>query len=75
MEEIVVTLFIGVRGFADRVDVSKVSDFAKGWLDFIKSSHKAAVIDAIVKEKYTITKDIEATMLKLAEEYTTSFNA
>jgi len=75
MEEIVVTLFVGVKGFADRVEVSKVSDFAKGWLAFIKSSHKAAVIDTIVKDKYTISKDTEATMLKLAEEYTVSFNA
>jgi F-type H+-transporting ATPase subunit alpha len=74
MEEIVVTLFVGVKGFADKVDVAKVSAFAKGWLSFIKTSHKAAVIDAMVKENYTITKEIEATMLKLADEYTTSFN-
>merc|ERR1712169_153601 len=38
MEEIVVTLFIGVR-FADRVEVSKVSSSAASWLDFIKASH------------------------------------
>ena len=75
MEEIVVTLFVGVKGFADKVDVSKVSDFAKAWLAFIMTSHKATVIDAIVKENYTITKDIEAHMLKLADEFTTSYNA
>ena len=45
------------------------------WLNFIKTSHKAAVIDAIISQKYTITKEIEATMLKLADEFTTSFNA
>jgi len=73
MEEIVVTLFIGVRGFADRVEVSKVSAFAAAWLEFIKSSHKAAVIDAIVSSKYTITKDIEENMLKLAESFTSSY--
>jgi len=75
MEEIVVTLFIGVKGFADRVDVAKVSDFSRAWLDFIKTSHKGTVIDAIVKEKFTITKEIEAHMLKLADEFTTSFTA
>jgi F-type H+-transporting ATPase subunit alpha len=75
MEEIVVTLFIGVKGFADRVDVAKVSDFAKAWLEFIKTSHKSAVIDAIIKEKFTITKDIESHMLKLAEEFTASYTA
>jgi F-type H+-transporting ATPase subunit alpha len=75
MEEIVVTLFVGVKGFADKIEVSKVSQFAKSWLDFIKASHKSAVIDAIVKENYTITKEIEANMLKLAEQFTSSFNA
>jgi F-type H+-transporting ATPase subunit alpha len=75
MEEIVVTLFVGVKGFADKVDVAKVLDFSKAWLNFIKTSHKAAVIDAIIKENYTITKEIEATMLKLADEFTTTYNA
>jgi len=75
MEEIVVTLFVGVRGFADKVEVSKVSDFAKSWLAHIKASHKAEVIDAIVKENYTLTKDIEATMMKLAGDFTTTYNS
>jgi hypothetical protein len=44
-------------------------------LEFVKTSHKAAVLDAIIKEKYTITKDIETTMLKLADEFTTTYTA
>jgi len=75
MEEIVVTLFVGVKGFADKVDVSKVSSFAKAWLSFIQTNHKATVIDAIVKEKFTITKEIEATMMKLAGDFTTTYVA
>ena len=73
MEEIVVTLFVGVKGFADRVEVSKVSEFSKAWLEFVMVSHKAVVIDAIIKENYTITKDIEATMMKLADDFTTHY--
>merc|ERR1711898_79315 len=34
MEDIVVTLFIGVRGYADSIDVAKVSTFASDWLEF-----------------------------------------
>lgn len=75
MEDIVVTLFVGVKGFADRVEVAKVSAFAKAWLEHVKSSHKGTIIDAIIKEKYTITKDIEAHMLKVADEFTTTFTA
>jgi F-type H+-transporting ATPase subunit alpha len=75
MEEIVVTLFVGVKGFADKVDVAKVSDFSKAWLAHIMTSHKAAVIDAIVKENYTITKEIEDKMMALAEDFTNSYIA
>jgi len=74
MEDIVVTLFVGVKGFADRVDVAKVNAYSAAWLDFIKTSHKAAVIDAIVKENYNLTKEIEEKMMKLAEEFTSSYN-
>jgi len=75
MEDIVVTLFVGVKGYADRVEVSKVSDFAKSWLEHVKSSHKKEVIDAIVGAKYTITPEIEAHMKKLAEDFTTAYTA
>merc|ERR1719197_673393 len=75
MEEIVVTLFVGVKGFADRVDVAKVSAFSTAWLEFIKTSHKAAIIDTIVKEGYTLSKGVEDKMMALAEEFTTSYTA
>jgi F-type H+-transporting ATPase subunit alpha len=75
MEEIVVALFVGVKGFADRVEVSKVSDFAKAWLEHIMTSHKSDIVDAMVKENYTITKPIEDKMMQLAEDFTTAYTA
>mmetsp|Transcript_34444 Transcript_34444/g.71069 ORF Transcript_34444/g.71069 Transcript_34444/m.71069 type:complete len:549 (+) Transcript_34444:53-1699(+) len=75
MEDIVVTLFVGVKGFADRVDVDKTSEFANAWLEHIKSSHKAAVIDAIIAADHAITPEIETKMLALAEDFTNTFNA
>jgi len=75
MEEIVVTLFIGVRGFADRVEVNKVSDFAKSWLAHIKGSHKKEVIDAMIAANYELTPAIQEYMMKTAEAFTASFTA
>jgi proton translocating ATP synthase F1 alpha subunit len=75
MEEIVVTLFVGVKGFADRVDVNKVSEFAASWLEHVKSSHKASIIDAIIGANMSITPEIEAKMMAAAEAYTASFTA
>lgn len=75
MEDIVVQLFVGVKGFADRVDVAKVQDFADSWLKFIKTSHKSDVVDALVNAGYVLTPEIEGKMMKLAEDFTTSYNA
>jgi F-type H+-transporting ATPase subunit alpha len=75
MEEIVVALFVGVKGFADRVDVAKVSDFATSWLDHVKTSHKAATIDALIAANYVLTPEIEKKMMDLAEDFTTSYTA
>merc|ERR1711871_1175494 len=75
MEDIVVSLFVGVKGFADRVDVAKVQDFAAAWLNFAKTSHKADTTDAIVAAGYVLTPEIESKMMALAEEFTTSYNA
>jgi hypothetical protein len=57
------------------VEVSKVSDFAKSWLEHVKASHKKEVIDAIIGAKYTITPEIETHMKKLAEDFTVAYNA
>jgi len=75
MEDIVVTLFVGVKGYADRVEVSKVSDFARSWLEHVKTSHKKTVTEAIIGAKYTITPEIETHMKKLAEDFTTAYIA
>lgn len=73
MEDIVVTLFIGVRGHADTIDVAKVSTFASDWLEYIKTSHKG-VIDGMIAADYTITPEIDAQMTKLAEEFAASYS-
>jgi len=75
MEDIVVSLFVGVKGFADKVDVAKVQDFAAAWLNFAKTSHKADTTDAIVAAGYVLTPEIETKMMALAEEFTSSYNA
>jgi len=75
MEDIVVTLFVGVKGFCDRVDVSKVQDFAAAWLNFAKTSHKAATTDAIVAAGYQLTPEVEKKMMELAEEFTAGYTA
>jgi F-type H+-transporting ATPase subunit alpha len=75
MEDIAVTLFVGVKGFADRVDVNQVGDFANAWLTHVKNSHASTVTEAIVAAGYNITPEIEAKMMTLAEEFTAGYTA
>jgi F-type H+-transporting ATPase subunit alpha len=74
MEEIIITLFVGVRGFADKIEVSKVLGFSNAWLKHIMSSHKD-VVDSLIKEKLTLTKEIDAKLLKLADDFSMSYSA
>ncbi|CAM9691983.1 unnamed protein product [Choristocarpus tenellus] len=43
VEEQVVILFAGVKGYIDRIDVNKVTAFEKAWLNHIKTSHKVCL--------------------------------
>merc|ERR1712139_737486 len=39
VEEQIVVLFAGVKGFADRIEVSKVGDYTNAWLKFLQTNH------------------------------------
>jgi len=51
MEEIIVSLFVGVKGFCDRIDVAKCAAFSQAWLKFIMTSHPE-IIKEMIAEKY-----------------------
>merc|ERR1719197_1748593 len=72
MEDIIVTIFVGVKGFSDRIEVSKVQGFAAAWLNFVKTSH-ADVIKDITSNNFTITDANEKKMMDLAESFTSSY--
>jgi len=75
VEEQVIVLFAGVRGFLDRIDVSQVGEFEKAWLNYIKTSHKEATMGAIIANKMTITKEIDALLTKLCDDFSKNFAA
>ena len=73
MEEIIIALFVGVRGFADRIEVSKVQAFAEAWLSFVKTSHPG-LIKELKDSKLELTKELDGKMMELAESFTSSYN-
>jgi F-type H+-transporting ATPase subunit alpha len=75
VEEIVVILFAGVRGFVDKVEVSRVTAFEKAWLNHIRTNHKDDVLEAIKAAKYTLTPELNTKLMKICGEFTASFTA
>jgi F-type H+-transporting ATPase subunit alpha len=73
MEDIIISLFVGVRGFADRIEVSQVLKYSEAWLKFVQSSHPD-VIKSLKDAKYALTPEIDAKMMELAESFTSSYN-
>jgi len=73
VEEMIVVLFAGVRGYVDKVDVAAVQAYEKAWLAHVKTSH-SDIFTAIKADKMTITKETEAKLANLCDEFTNSFS-
>jgi F-type H+-transporting ATPase subunit alpha len=67
VEEQIVVIFAGVRGFLDRIEVSTIRRFESAWLNFIKAEHKE-ILDQIRSEK-TLTKGLEKELSILCDKF------
>jgi len=73
VEEQVMILFAGVRGFIDRIDVSSVTAFEKAWLAHCKNNHYDATLGAIKNNKFTISPEMDKKFSELCDEFTSAF--
>merc|ERR1712078_180346 len=68
-EEVVASLFIGVKGYCDRIDVEHVQAFEEAFLVHMKGAH-AGVLKEIVDSGYALTEDVEKKLHDIAEDFT-----
>merc|ERR1712106_252936 len=71
-EEVVASLFIGVKGFCDRIPVENICDFEHAWLTHMKSAH-SGVLKSIVDSGFKMTDEISANMTECAEDFTSAY--
>jgi proton translocating ATP synthase F1 alpha subunit len=71
VEEQVITIFAGVKGYLDKIEVNVIRSFEEAWLNFIKVNHKN-ILESIRKEK-ALSKENESLLHKLCLEFTESF--
>jgi F-type H+-transporting ATPase subunit alpha len=73
VEEQVISLFAGTRGYLDRIEVNKVGEFERRLLSEIKAQKPEIV--ASIRDKKEITKDNEASLVAFLDGFAKSFAA
>merc|ERR1712050_729888 len=71
-EEVVAALFIGVKGYCDRIDVKHVQDFESAFLAHMKGAH-SKVLQDIIDSGYKLEKATEDTLHEIAEAFTSGY--
>jgi len=67
VEQQVVVLFAGVRGYLDKLDTKKIAEFEMKWRDFVITS-KSSVLTTI-KTEGQVSKDTEAALATAMDEF------
>lgn len=71
VEDQIISIFAGVRGYLDDIDVTKVGAFEKGLIEFVRSNY-ADLAKNIVDEK-VISEENEKKLGEIIKEFKTSF--
>ena len=71
MDEQVVSIFSGVRGYLDRIETSQIGDFEKQLLTEMHAKHQD-LLDTILKEE-KLSDETEAKLKDILESFTTTF--
>jgi len=73
MEEQVIIIYAGVRGFLDKIELSQIKNFETAWIKHVKSAHADVLTE--LKEKGAISDALESKLSKLCSEFTSNFAA
>jgi len=71
VEDQVVIIYLGVRGFLDKIEVENISIFEQNWLSFIKANHSHILSEINIQK--SLSKELEANLNKLASQFTQTY--
>jgi F-type H+-transporting ATPase subunit alpha len=71
VEEQVVTVFAGVRGYTDKIEIGRVTEFEARFLNEIRS--KGADILKTIREEKALSEETEAKLTKFLDEFAKTF--
>jgi len=67
IEEQVAVIYCGVRGFLDKMDPSKITDFEKRFLEHVKATQKP-LLEQIAKDGH-LSQDSDKALNKVVQEF------
>nr|YP_010394476.1 ATP synthase F0 subunit 1 [Phytophthora pinifolia]DAZ88523.1 TPA_asm: ATP synthase F0 subunit 1 [Phytophthora pinifolia] len=71
VENQIVIIYLGVRGFLDKIAVDKISIFETNWLNFIKNNHSEILEEILIQKE--ISKELDKKLNMLATDFTNNF--
>jgi len=72
IEEQVAVIYCGVRGFLDKIDPSKITDFEKKFLDHVLTTQRP-LLDAIAKDGH-LSQDSDAKLNAVVKEFMATYS-
>lgn len=71
IEDQIVIIYLGVKGFLDKISIVKIKEFETKWINFIKTEHKNILIEIL--EKKNLTQELDSKLNELANQFTKNF--
>lgn len=71
VEDQIVIIYLGVRGFLDKISVDKIATFEKTWLAFMKNNHSDILNEILTKKVFS--KELDQQLNQIADKFTKSF--
>jgi F-type H+-transporting ATPase subunit alpha len=73
VEDQIVVVFAGVRGFLDKMEPSLITKFETAFLPFVKANHQDILDD--IRTKSAISKETEEKLSTIVKKFVESFEA
>jgi proton translocating ATP synthase F1 alpha subunit len=74
MEDQIIVIFAGVRGFLDKVELSNVKAFEIGWVKYIKDTYPEIITELKTKNE-KLPKELDAKLTKACQTFVQQFIA
>jgi proton translocating ATP synthase F1 alpha subunit len=67
----IIIIYLGVKGFLDKINIIKIKEFENKWINFIKTEHQNILIELV--EKKNLTPELDSKLNELAKNFTQNF--